>query len=163
MKNLEKKLFEMKIPQIENDPFEEKLRNELIARYHSPEQHYRKKFRYAVTFAGILAFFLIISIIFPRITSSINQFAFQSQQKEEAIEKVDYNSDFYDISENFSKNFFYTSIHNPDIKKRIDPKKYKEEKAYLIRKYISPDSQAVMIISEFNRSNKIQKPREASF
>ena len=169
MKDLENKLLSMDVPKIENDQFEQVLRNKLINKYHNKETVYVKKFRYSVAFASILFVVLMSVIIFPEIGIKANEVAFNKEAEvlnENA--KGNRNSNYSDdeFFENFAENndkFHYTSIYNPKLKNRIDPEEYREDKTYIIRKYVSRDSQAVMIISEFDKPERKKQLREVSF
>jgi len=165
MKDLENKLLSMKIPKIENDQFEQVLRSKLIRKYHSKESLYIKKFRYSIAFASFMVILVISVIIFPEISIKANEVVFK---KEATSSNGNGNANYSD--DEFFKRFaedndksHYTSIHNPNLKNRINPEDYKEDKTYLIRKYVSRDSQAVMIISEFNKPERKKQLREVSF
>ncbi len=165
MKDLENKLLSMEVPKIENDQFEQVLRSKLIRKYHSRENEYMRKFRYSIVFASFLIVLLISVIIFPEISIKANEVAFK---KEIASSSGNGNANYSDdeffkrFAEDNNK-FHYTSIHNPDLKNRIDPEEYREDKTYIIRKYVSRDSQAVMIISEFDKPERKKQLREVSF
>ena len=169
MKDLENKLLLMDVPKIENDQFEQVLRNKLVKKYHSRETEYVKKFRYSVAFASILFVVLISVIIFPEIGIKANEVAFK-KEAETLIENANGNKNANYSDDEFFKNFAenndkfkYTSIYNPNLKNRIDPEEYREDKTYIIRKYVSRDSQAVMIISEFDKPERKNQLREVSF
>ena len=165
MKDLENKLLSMEVPKIENDQFEQILRNKLIRKYHSKESEYIKKFRYSIVFASFMVILVISVFIFPEISVKTNKIAFKKEvTTSNENENASYSDDdfFKKFAEDNSK-FYYTSIHNPNLKNRIDPKEYREDKAYIIRKYVSRDSHAVMIISEFNKPERKKQLREVSF
>ncbi len=165
MKDLENKLLSMEVPKIGNDKFEHVLRSKIIRKYHSQESKYVKKFRYSIAFASFMAVLLISVIIFPEISIKANEVAFKKEVSElNANGNANYSDDefFQRFAENNNK-LYYTSIHNPNLKNRIDPEEYREDKTYIIRKYVSRDSQAVMIISEFNKSERKKQLREVSF
>ena len=165
MKDLENKLLSMEIPKIENDQFEQVLRNKIIRKYHSRESEYVKKFRYSIAFACFLAVLLISVVVYPEIIIKANEVAFKKEVSESnGNGNANYSDDeyFQRFAEDNNK-FYYTSIHNPNLKNRIDPEEYREDKTYIIRKYVSRDSQAVMIISEFDKSERKKQLREVSF
>jgi len=165
MKDLENKLLSMDVPKIENDQFEQFLRNKLVKKYHSRETEYLRKFRYSIAFASLLFVALISIIIFPEISIKANEVAFKKETEQlNNYGNANYSDDefFEQFAENNDK-FYYTSIHNPNLKDKIDPEKYREDKTYIIRKYVSRDSQAVMIISEFDKLEKKKQLREVSF
>ncbi|MCD6176848.1 MAG: hypothetical protein J7K29_03315 [Candidatus Cloacimonetes bacterium] len=164
MKDLENKLLSMAVPKIENDQFEQILRNKLVRKYHSRESKYISKFRYSIAFASVLLVFILSLFIFPEISSKVNEVAFNKEVATQETNNTNYSDDefFTKFAEDNNK-FYYTSIHNPNLKNRIDPEKYREDKAYVIRKYVSRDSQAIMIISEFNKPAMKKQLREVSF
>ena len=165
MKDLENKLLSMEIPKIENDQFEQVLRNKIIRKYHSQESKYVKKFRYSIAFACFLAILLVSVIVYPEFIIKANEVAFKKEVSESnGNGNANYSDDeyFQRFAEDNNK-FYYTSIHNPNLKNRIDPEEYREDKTYIIRKYVSRDSQAVMIISEFDKSERKKQLREVSF
>ncbi|MCF7858914.1 MAG: hypothetical protein K9N07_06255 [Candidatus Cloacimonetes bacterium] len=169
MKDLEDKLFNMQIPQAREDQnsngkFKSVLRKRLVDKYFNVKKNYARKLHYSLAFTTLLALILISLIIFPEISYNVNKIAFKT--KEIATDNVErtYTDDefFADFAEN-SEKFYYTSIHNPALGNKIDPKKYQEEKTYLIRKYVSEDSPAIMIISEFGKTEEKKNFREVSF
>jgi len=164
MKDLENELLSMDVPKVENDQFEQVLRSKLIRKYHSRESEYIKKFRYSIAFASFMVVLLISVIVFPQISVKANDIAFKKEVAPQENQNVNYSDDefFKRFAEDDNK-FHYTSIHNPNLKNRIDPEEYREDKTYLIRKYVSRDSQAVMIISEFDKPEKKKQLREVSF
>ncbi len=164
MKDLENKLLSIEVPKIENDQFKNELRSRLIQKYHSKESVYIKRFRYTMAFACSLLIIMTSLFIFPEISSKVNQVAFNKETVTQENQNANYSDDefFKDFAENDSK-FYYTSIHHPNLKNRIDPEEYREDKTYIIRKYVSRDSQAVMIISEFDKPERKKQLREVSF
>ena len=164
MKDLENKLLSMDVPKVENDQFEQVLRSKLIRKYHSRESEYIKKFRYSIAFASFLVVLLISVIVFPQISAKANDIAFKKEVVPQENQNANYSDDeFFKRFAGDDNKFHYTSIHNPNLKNRIDPEEYREDKTYLIRKYVSRDSQAVMIISEFDKPEKKKQLREVSF
>jgi len=164
MKDLENKLLSIEVPKIENDQFKNVLRRKLVRKYHSRERVYIKKFRYSMAFTCCLLIIMTSLFIFPEISSKVNQVAFRKEIPVHETQNANYSDDefFNNFAEN-DNNFYYTSIHNPNLQNRIDPEKYKEDKTYIIRKYVSRDSQAVMIISEFDKPERKKQLREVSF
>ena len=164
MKDLENKLLSMDVPKVENDQFEQVLRSKLVRKYHSRESEYIRKFRYSIAFASFMVILVISVFIFPEISAKANEIAFKKEVVPQEINNTNYSDDefFKRFAEDENK-FYYTSIHNPNLKNRIDPEEYREDKTYLIRKYVSRDSQAIMIISEFNKPERKKQLREVSF
>jgi hypothetical protein len=117
-----------------------------------------------MAFACSLLIVMTSLFIFPEISSKVNQVAFNKGTVEQKSQNANYSDDefFKDFAENDNK-FYYTSIHHPNLKNRIDPEEYREDKTYIIRKYVSRDSQAVMIISEFDKPERKKQLREVSF
>ena len=162
MKDLENKLLSMDVPKIESDQFEQVLRSKLVRKYHSRESEYIRKFHYSIAFASVMVILMISVFIFPEISAKANEIAFKKETQE--LKNRNYSDDefFKRFAEDDNK-FYYTSIHNPNLKSKIDPEEYREDKTYIIRKYVSRDSQAVMIISEFDKSERKKQLREVSF
>lgn len=148
MKDLENKLNQMRIPQIESEEFEQKLRRELIKKYHNTTDNYKLKFRYAAAFACLLLVFGCTTILKPDIALKINNIAFNKTEMIVCEDEVN-------CSE-FEK-FRYTSINSPELETRIDSDKFKEDKAYVIRKYTSAEEGGLMIVSEFNQRKQQKK------
>jgi len=173
MKDLEKKLWGMKVPKLKDDPFETELRSKLVQRYFSKESIYKIRFKYAIGFACIMTIFCITTIIKPKIAYNVNQFAFK-QAQEVSRDEVETGNRAKDLKEesvtNYAKaldeyeqmisNVQSSSIYNPLLTGKLDPNKYREDKTYLIRKYVSQQEGSVMIVSEFGekpekKTNKI--------
>ena len=153
MKDLENKLFSMDVPKIEDDPFENELRRKLINRFYKPANNFRFKFKLATALASLLLIFGCAAVIHPNMILSLNKLVFPSHNVLLA-ERDDSNTE---------NELAYTSIFNPQLVSKLDPSKFHEDKAYIIRKYISAEEGAVMIISEFNQKRKPKKIREVSF
>lgn len=156
MKDLEKTLSSLKIPQLETDPFEDVLRNRLTDKYFNLEQTYRKKYRIALAFSCLLFVFCLGMILYPKVGLSINdltsakkeipdQFSAETNLPQDEI-NVCVNSILDDL-----KN---SSIHNPYLADKIDPANYQQDKTYLIRKYTSQTQGSLMIVSEFKNSQR---------
>ncbi len=165
MKDLENKLLSMNVPKIENDQFEQVLRSKLVRKYHSRESEYVRKYHYSIAFASFMVVLLISVIIFPKLSIRANKVAFEKEvTSSNGNGNANYSNDeFFERFAEDDNKFYYTSIHNPNLRDRIDPEKYREDKTYLIRKYVSRDSQAVMIISEFDKPERKKQLREVSF
>lgn len=146
MKNFEKAIEKIKVPNIEHDPYEAKLRASIFNKYFDRSKRYNTKFYYAAGFASVLLVFTLISIFNPSITYKINQFAFNDQTEElPQVEEVNQQK------EDFLR---YTSIHNPNLSQKLDPNDFEEDRAYLIRKYTSNTEGSVMVVSEFKQDKK---------
>jgi len=152
MKDLENRLFTMDVPKIEDDPFENELRRKLVNRFYKPVNNFRFKFKLATALASLLLIFGCVIVIQPGVALSLNKLIFPSNIMVAERE--------YSETEN---ELAYTSIFNPQLVSKLDPSKFQEDKAYIIRKYISAEEGAVMIISEFNQKRKPKKIREISF
>ena len=150
MKNFENKLNNLKIPTIENDIFENELRSNLIQKYYTSEKKYKRNLRLAVGFACLLAIFGCSTILNPEIAYKINRFTF----KKNVLSKLELQGRKLLSSES---NMTYTSIHNPELKGKLNPTDYIEDKAFLIRRYTSSTEGSVMIVSEFKQKPKIPK------
>ena len=153
MKDLENKLFSMDVPKIEDDPFENELRKKLVSRFYKPVNNFRFKFKVATALASLLLIFGCAAIIHPNMILNLNKLIFPSN-----------NVMLAEREDNDTENeLAYTSIFNPQLVSKLDPSKFQEDKAYIIRKYISAEEGAVMIISEFDQRRKPKKIREVSF
>jgi len=152
VKNFEDKLNDLKIPTIENDPFENKLRKNLIQKYYTSEKKYKRNLRLAVGFACLLAIFGCSTILNPEIAYKINRFTFKknvlSPLELQGRKLLSRGSDMT-----------YTSIHNPELQGKINPADYTEDKAFIIRRYTSSTEGSVMIVSEFKQKTKIPKKK----
>ena len=150
MKNFENELQKIKVPVLKDDHFEQELRQELEKKYFYPRNGYRLKFKFAIGTACLLAIFSFSTILYPKIALKINKFAFQKQklfEKERIEETIQPEID----------NMRYTSIYSPKLVDKVNPSEFKEDKAYVIRKYTSADQGSVMIVSEFK-----QKPQKTN-
>ena len=153
MKDLENKLFSMDVPKIEDDPFENELRRKLVNKFYKPVNNFRFKFKVATALASLLLIFGCAAVIHPGMILSLNKLIFPSR-----------NIMIVERDDSYIENeLAYTSIFNPQLVSKLDPSKFQEDKAYIIRKYISAEEGAVMIISEFNQKRKPKKIREVSF
>jgi len=152
MKDLENKLFSMDVPKIEDDPFENELRRKLVNRFYKPVNNFRFKFKLATALASLLLIFGCVAVIHPNMILSLNKLIFPSNYVMLA-----------EREDNTESELAYTSIFNPQLVDRLDPSKFQEDKTYIIRKYISSEEGAVMIVSEFDQRRKPKKIREVSF
>ncbi|HEX37413.1 MAG TPA: hypothetical protein ENG70_00905 [Candidatus Cloacimonetes bacterium] len=141
MKTFEEQLNSMKIPSVDNDPYEPVLRKRLKAHYFNPVQRTQMQLKWAIGFA---VFFFVITIgliVKPQFALKAHNAAFRESKNisigtQAPIIEPDYLN--------------YTSIRNPKLRGELDPDKYLEDKAYVIRKYKShEDNNAVLIVSEF--------------
>ncbi|MBC8415014.1 MAG: hypothetical protein ISS80_02925 [Candidatus Cloacimonetes bacterium] len=152
MKDLENKLFSMDVPKIEDDPFENKLRRKLVNRFYKPANNFRFKFKLVTALASLLLIFGCVIVIQPGVALSLNKLIFPSNIM---VAERDNSGTENELA--------YTSIFNPQLVDRLDPSKFREDKTYIIRKYISAEEGAVMIVSEFDQRKKPKKLREVSF
>ena len=148
MKDLENKLNQMRIPQIESEEFEQKLHRELIKKYHNSTENYKLKFRYAVGFACLMLIFGCTTILKPDVALKINNIAFN---RTEIIVCED------EVGCSELEKFRFTTINSPQLESKIDPDKFKEDKAYVIRKYTSAEEGGLMIVSEFDQKKQRKK------
>lgn len=141
MKQFENKLDELNIDKIETPVFRANLRRDLESQYFQDKKSsiFRKKLSFIP--ATVLSILLISFIIKPELPKQLNQFIFR--QKVEISEDI--------TLENIQQNLQlqYTSIHNPSLIGEINPNNFIEDKAYLIRKYNSPQDGSILIVSEF--------------
>ena len=151
MENFEKKLMEMKVPVLDNDPLEHELRRELLDRYFSPVRKYRRNSRFAFGFAGVLVVLMCTIVLNPRIAYELNSFAYREEKFSRVVGRGDAGFERDDMT--------YTSIYNPELAKKIDPGKYEEDTAFIIRRYTSPDEGSIMIVSEFDQEERVRPAR----
>ncbi|HHE37631.1 MAG TPA: hypothetical protein ENL20_03545 [Candidatus Cloacimonetes bacterium] len=149
MNKFEERLLELEVPETENYEFQNKLRQKLKHKYFSIERKYKKRYKLVTAFTCLLVIFIISVILKPKIVDDINRFAFQKEKiegtsKEEELVPID----------NFIRQ---TSIYNPKLVNKINPTNYQEEKAYIIRKYVSSKNGNLMIISEFDQDKPKRK------
>jgi hypothetical protein len=153
MNEFEKKLFEMKVPRIEDDPFEDELRQTLLNTCYNPRRGYMWQFKLAAGIACVFAVFLFSIIMKPDLAIELNRIAFQTEEMKDVGAP-------YSLADpnTLPQELTYTSIYNPRLTEKINPENYREDSAYIIRKYTSPKEGSIMIVSEFNQqSNAISK------
>ncbi len=147
MNKFEDRIEKMEIPEIKNYELQNKLRQKLVRKYFNVERKYKKRYKLATAFACLLVIYLISTILKPKIADDINRFAFQKEEIEEIEEELVPIDDYIK----------QTSIYNPKLANKINPTNYQEEKAYIIRKYVSSKNGNLMIISEFDQNKPKQK------
>ncbi|MEA2104295.1 MAG: hypothetical protein U9P79_06615 [Candidatus Cloacimonadota bacterium] len=149
MNNFIKEMENLQIPNIENASFQNTLKNQIHSKYFTAAESYRLKFRFAIGFATAIFLVLLIFIINPQIPTNINSIAFNLQTAKPGNE----------IDESYAKyqNIRYTSLENPVIGRNIEPGRYKEDNAYLIRKYSADNNDAILVVSEFGQSDSNYK------
>lgn len=173
MNDLEKRLMKIETPKPKNEQFKKKLHDRLVKKYHSEGSKYQRLFHYSLVYATFMMLFVLGALIYPDVALKINELAFKKNSKQiakidvdkkqtDSLKELDNVDGVFDDTQ-LSDKFSYTSIHHPNLKDAINPQNYKEDKAFIIRKYVSQDSQSIMIISEFDQSNKKRKFREVSF
>lgn len=141
MKKFRDNLENLTVPKLESDPFEKELKSQLEAQYFSPVRKAQTQLRWAMGFAALFFVIAIGLVVKPQFAVKAHNFTFQSPgesaiQPEDMIALNDY--------------FRYTGIRNPSIGSEFDPEKYVEDKAYVVRKYRSRETNdAVLIVSEF--------------
>ncbi len=153
MKKLKNLLRELEVPKLENDPFEQELRRNLKNKYFSYKPNYRFRSQLATAFALAFFLFMVSTIAFPQIAVKINNFAFNKTEINKSEEINDEELDRL-LAEQLNENMKYTSIYHPELSGKLDPDEFKEDKAYLIRKYTSSTQGSVMMISEFENNPK---------
>jgi hypothetical protein len=147
MKNLENILNNIKVPQLDSDPFEAELRRKLKNKYFNQPAKLKLRLILASVLGTVLFIFSIALILNPRIAVEINQFAFNKTDHANTIDSEELDRL---MAEQLNEKFKYTSIYNPELTDKLDPRDFKEDKAYLIRKYTSSSQGSVMMISEFD-------------
>jgi hypothetical protein len=153
MKKLENILDNLKVPQLEDDPFEHELRRKLTNRYFNNRPNYRFRSKFVTVLALLLLTFTVSTIVEPGIAVKLNNFAFNKPLEAETDTINDEELDRL-MAEQLNENMKYTSIYNPELMDKLDPSDFKEDKAYLIRKYTSSTQGSVMMISEFDNKPK---------
>ena len=153
MKDLAKILENLQVPTCEDEQFEQKLRRRLLAKYYPATNGYKWKFKAALVFSCLLLVFGCATIIMPDVAIKLNNLAFRNSNRLASAEETDNNLD----------NLIYTSIYNPHLAARLDPDKFQEDKAYLVRKYTSAEEGGLMIVSEFEQKPQKQSAKRISF
>jgi len=153
MKDLEKILEKLEVPKLSDKEFETSLRRDLRDQYFRKIYNYRFRFRAALAFCFLLLVFGFTAVLKPDFVIKINNLAFNKN-----IKIVPANQDSEAL-----KNLAYSSIYNPHLSSKVDPKKYKEDKTYLVRKYVSSEEGGLMIVSEFNRNQKKKSAKRISY
>ncbi len=150
MDELKKRLEEMEVPLLKDDPFQHELRRLLIAKFIPHRSAGRMLLRLGTALVVVLAMFGVVSVVNPGWAYKVNNMAFNKNEGPD-VERLDLPSHLANSS--------YTSINNPEISNQIDPKQYVEDKSYVIRRYKSPRNGAVMIVSEFDERGKQVKTK----
>ncbi len=141
MKKFEEKLENLSVQKLENDPFEQELKAKLIGYYFSPTRKIQTQFRWAVGFAALFFVIAIGLIIKPQFAYRAHNFTFRTS-RESAVQPRELMP--------FNHYLRYTTIHNPSIESEFNPDLYVEDKAYVVRKYRSQETNdALLIVSEF--------------
>jgi len=141
MKKFEKKLETVTVPKLENDPFEQELKAKLVGHYFNPTRKVQTQLKWAVGFAALFFVIAIGLIVKPQFAYRAHNFTFRTSG-EPAVE-----SEALILFDDF---FRYTTIRNPSLESEFDPDQYIEDKAYVVRKYRSQETNdALLIVSEF--------------
>jgi len=149
MNKFEERLLDLEVPETENYEHQNKLRRQLIQKYFNVERKYKKRYKLVTAFTCLLVIFLISMILKPKIVDDINRFAFQKEK----IEEISKEEELVPIDDFIRQ----TSIYNSKLANKINPTNYQEEKAYIIRKYVSSQNGNLMIISEFDQDKPKRK------
>jgi len=160
VKTFEEKLMAMETPRIEDPDFEHELRRNLLNDFFEPARKYRLKLQLAMSAAALLAVFSISLVTFPRLAYDLHALAAFEDSYPVLTEPVEtipasIGGSFAGRSPRL-ESMPYTSIFHPGLARKIEPSLYKEEKAYIIRKYSSPKDESVMIVSEFERPGDVE-------
>ena len=154
MEKFETHLNNLEIPDIDDPLFKGDLRRELIRKFVKIERSYQIPFKLAAGFAGLLIIFVIGIITNPQLAYDLNAFIFN---KEETVNIAE----FQKIKE-FANDFQNTTIYNPELSQQIDPAKYREDKTYIIRKYVSQSNESIMMVSEM-KPDKDMSPTKITY
>jgi len=143
MKKFEETCENLNVPHIKDDPHEQVLRNKLEEHYFSPVHRTRIQLKWAVGFA-VFFFVIAVSLVLqPKIALKAHNITFRSTEVPAVKPELPFSE---------SECLRYTSIRNPKLRNEIDPNQYQEDKAYVIRKYRSKETNdAVLIVSEFDK------------
>ncbi|MDP8231640.1 MAG: hypothetical protein P9L91_03110 [Candidatus Zophobacter franzmannii] len=150
MDELEKRLDDLEVPILENDPFQHELRRQLVTGFIPHRTSGRLILKFGTALVLLLALFGVATMVNPGWAYKFNNFAFQNDKGSE-VEKLDLPDNLSDLP--------YTSINNPHLKDQLDAKQYVEDKSYVIRKYKSRRNGEVMIVSEYDDKGKRVKTR----
>jgi len=144
MEQFEKRLFNLKVPKLENDPLKHSLRRDLIAAFFNNGPKYKLKYKIAVGFSALMVVLFIAIMIKPQIAVKINRFAFNKNQNSAPVENR--------IPD---KNFLrYTSADYPSVPTNSILPETQGNKTYIIRRYSAGKNGKIMIVSEIKKDSK---------
>ncbi|MBN2018388.1 MAG: hypothetical protein JW794_09725 [Candidatus Cloacimonetes bacterium] len=142
MKKFEETLDKIEVPILKAEIFEHELQSQLINRYFNSTKRVYANLRWAVGFAVLFFAVALTLVIRPQFALKAHEITFRASAGSAVKPKT--TMELIDCLK-------YTSIRNPSIRDDIDPEKYREDKAYVIRKYKSHENNdAVLIVSEFD-------------
>jgi len=142
MKKFEETLVKIEVPIIKDELLEQELHSQLINRYFSTTKKVYTGLRWAVGFAVLFFVVALTLVIKPQFALKAHELTFRYSTDSSVKSKE---------TTGLNDCLKYTSIRNPSIPNNIDPEKYQEDKAYVIRKYKSQETDdAVLIVSEFD-------------
>jgi len=147
MKNFKEKMENLDVPELNNDPLQNKLKRKLIHTYFRKENNYKKLFKIAVGFCLLFFATTVIFLANPNIPHKIHTFAFE-EMSSNLVHDTKNQTNLHDEA------IKYTSINNPKFEQNIQPYKYEEENAYLIRQYSSRENEGVIVVSKFDNDEK---------
>jgi len=143
MEQFEKRLFNLKVPKLENDSLKHSLRRDLIARFVNPEAKYRLKFKLAVGFSALMLILFLTILLKPQIATQINRVAFHKKQDSAANEMK--------IPDNLLR---YSSADFPATNSILPEN---ANKTYIIRRYSTGKNGKIMVVSEINKNPRRAK------
>ena len=117
--------------------------------YFSKENHYKKLYHRSLAIAASLLIVLIGIFVKPELIID-----------ESVIDKGVASPRYMtEVSKKPGNGLVYSSIYHPELKKRIDPLKYRECKTYIIREYKSHNKDGIFVISEFDKKKSSQSQK----
>ena len=142
MEQFEKRLFNLKVPKLENDPLKHSLRRDLINAFLNTTSKYKLKYKIAVGFSALMVILFIAIMVKPQIALKINQFAFNKNEKPAPV-----NPSVPD--DNLLR---YTATEYPSISTKSILPESNGNRTYIIRRYSTGKNGKIMVVSEIKKS-----------
>ncbi|OQY39744.1 MAG: hypothetical protein B6226_01305 [Candidatus Cloacimonetes bacterium 4572_65] len=168
MKQFEKQLEELVIPEIEDKLLKYDLKERLENHYF--KRNFKVAFQLAFSSSIVLVIALGIMVLRPSIATDLNRTIVKGETEESIVQDVESYQQykgFEGLSE-LSNNSTSSDIVTPQIENVNDtsiktinylkPDDFEEGKYYLIHKYKSEDEKGIILINEINNSSSNRNP-----
>lgn len=149
MKKIEDMLENLKIPQLDDKYQFNALRSDILQRFFSNQRQYIIRYRWAVSIAAAMFIVLAVTFLVPNFAQNVNTLVFGDNTDSQTV-----------IVENSPKSKGIVLDENSTADSYSTANLIEDNKTYLIRRYKSPHSGKIMIVSEYEKtqnSNKIRK------